>query len=113
MQRTRVISAACSTAGHSVARFQRVRTLRRSMATVSPVGSAERNHKVVIVGGGSAGLSISHQLVRQGKFAAYEIAVVDPAQWHNYQPGWTLVGGGLKTKESLREPLDSLIDPNL
>lgn len=83
----------------------------RNFATVSPVlGHA---HKVVVVGGGSAGLAISHQLLRQGKFGQDDIAIVDPARWHHYQPGWTLVGGGLKTKESFRKPLGSLIDPKL
>ncbi|KAL3417441.1 Sulfide:quinone oxidoreductase/flavo-binding protein [Phlyctema vagabunda] len=91
---------------------QFIRTSRQ-FATVSPVTSHARNHKVVVVGGGSAGLAISHQLLRQGKFSQDDIAVVDPATWHHYQPGWTLVGGGLKTKESLRKPLSSLIDPKL
>jgi NADPH-dependent 2,4-dienoyl-CoA reductase/sulfur reductase-like enzyme len=85
----------------------------RKFATISPVTGHTRNHKIVVVGGGSAGLAISHQLLRQGKFSQNDIAVVDPATWHHYQPGWTLVGGGLKTKESLRKPLRSLIDPKL
>lgn len=86
--------------------------ITRSFATVSPVTNA-RAHKVVVIGGGSAGLSISHQLMRAGKFTQDDIAIVDPASWHHYQPGWTLVGGGLKTKESLREPLAGLIDSKI
>ncbi|KAK4136092.1 Sulfide:quinone oxidoreductase [Trichocladium antarcticum] len=78
----------------------------------SPVSPA-RNHKVVVVGGGAAGLTISHQLLRTGKFSQDDIAVVDPAEYHHYQPGWTLVGGGLKNKEELRRPLPSLLDPKL
>ena len=66
-----------------------------------------------MVGGGTAGLSISHMLLRRGKFVKDDIAVIDPATWHNYQPGWTLVGGGLRTKEELRQPLEGLIDPKL
>lgn len=58
-------------------------------------------------------MAISHQLLRSGRFSQDDIAIVDPAQWHHYQPGWTLVGGGLKTKEELRRPLDSLVDPKL
>lgn len=84
----------------------------RNFATASPVSTA-RNHKVLVVGGGSAGLSISHQLLRNGQFKKDDIAVIDPATWHHFQPGWTLVGGGLKNKEELRRPMDSLIDPNL
>ncbi|KAF1832418.1 FAD/NAD(P)-binding domain-containing protein [Decorospora gaudefroyi] len=80
----------------------------RSLATVSP---AARNHKIVVVGGGSAGIALSHQLLRHGKFSQDDIAIIDPAQWHHYQPGWTLVGGGLKKKEQLRRPLKGLMNP--
>ncbi|OJJ29787.1 hypothetical protein ASPWEDRAFT_33019 [Aspergillus wentii DTO 134E9] len=85
----------------------------RTLATAAPVGSAAQNHKVVVIGGGTAGLAVSHQLLRSGKFVQDDIAVVDPSEFHNYQPGWTLVGGGLKNKEDLRRPLNSLIDPKL
>lgn len=106
-----VMQAAC-TARHSVITARTIQTTR-SMATASPVSCIARNHKVVVIGGGAAGLAISHQLLRQGKFVQNDIAIVDPATWHHYQPGWTLVGGGLKTKEDLRKPLSSLIDPKL
>ncbi|KAK2051192.1 Sulfide:quinone oxidoreductase/flavo-binding protein [Colletotrichum caudatum] len=84
---------------------------RQAFATVTPVTSVARNHKVVVIGGGTAGLAISHQLLRTGRFSQDSIAIVDPSTWHHYQPGWTLVGGGLKSKQELRRPLDSLIDP--
>lgn len=96
---------------------QRSRVMRpafqmaRGLATVSPVNNVARSHKVVIIGGGSAGIALSHQLLRKGNFNQDDIAIVDPAKWHHYQPGWTLVGGGLKNKEELRRPLDSLMNP--
>ena len=68
---------------------------------------------MVIVGGGTAGLAIAHQLLRSGEFSHNGIAIADPSQWHDYQPGWTLVGGGLKTRDELRRPLSDLIDPKL
>lgn len=86
----------------------------RSLSTnVRDLGSMSRSHKVVVIGAGSAGLDISHQLLRSGKFNQDDIAVIDPAIWHHYQPGWTLVGGGLRSKEELRRPLNSLLDPKL
>lgn len=83
----------------------------RGYAKPSHVSSINRQHRVVVVGAGSAGLSISHQLLRSGKFAENDIAIIDPSTDHDYQPGWTLVGGGLKNKGELRKPLDGLIDP--
>ncbi|KAL4817419.1 hypothetical protein BDW67DRAFT_159454 [Aspergillus spinulosporus] len=92
-----------------------------SMASLSPspspspcpANSATHSHRVVVVGAGTAGLTISHQLLRSKQFSQDEIAVVDPAAWHHYQPGWTLVGGGLKAKDRLRRPLQDLINPRL
>jgi NADPH-dependent 2,4-dienoyl-CoA reductase/sulfur reductase-like enzyme len=107
----RVTLAAC-VAGRSAVNGQPVQAVQ-TFATVSPVSIAARNHKVIVVGGGSAGLSISHQLLRSGKFTQDDIAIIDPSTWHHYQPGWTLVGGGLKTKEELRRPLRDLIASKL
>lgn len=52
-----------------------------------------KNHyQIVIVGGGNAGISIASQLLR--KDATLDIAIIDGAKKHYYQPAWTLVGGG-------------------
>ena len=48
------------------------------------------HHKVLIVGGGTAGISVAARLRK----AVDDIAIVDPAEKHYYQPLWTLVGGG-------------------
>lgn len=52
----------------------------------------QHRHQVVIIGGGNAGLSVAAQLLRKDR--KLDIAVVDPAEHHYYQPAWTLVGGG-------------------
>ncbi|KAJ4345351.1 uncharacterized protein N0V89_011481 [Didymosphaeria variabile] len=85
----------------------------RGLATVAPATTTSRNHKIVVVGSGSAGIAVSHQLLNRGRFAKDDIAIVDPATWHDYQPGWTLVGGGLKSKSDLRRPIHGLIEPRL
>lgn len=84
-----------------------------SARTLATVSSASSSHKVVVVGGGAGGLSVSHQLLRSGKYTQDDIAVVDPAAFHHYQPGWTLVGGGLKNKEDLKMSLPELVDSKL
>jgi sulfide:quinone oxidoreductase len=49
------------------------------------------HHEVLIVGGGSAGLTVAARLRRAG---VTRIAVLDPSESHYYQPLWTLVGAG-------------------
>lgn len=66
---------------------------------------------MLVVGGGAAGQAISHQLLRSGVFPSQrDIAIIDPKTTHDYQPGWTLVGAGLKDKESLRRPMSELVE---
>ncbi|KAI2475162.1 Sulfide quinone reductase [Pyrenophora tritici-repentis] len=88
-------------------------TASRHLATVLPAITTTKSHKVVVVGSGSAGIAVSHQLLRKGIFSKNDIAIVDPATWHHYQPGWTLVGGGLKSKECFKRPIHELIGPKL
>lgn len=55
------------------------------------------HHQIVIVGGGSAGLTVASSL--KTKNPALDIAIIDPAEKHYYQPLWTLVGAGIFPKE--------------
>jgi len=76
--------------------------------------SAKAHHKVVVVGGGSGGLNAANQVYNKYKSEGKklnegDIAVVDGSEFHHYQPGWTLVGAGLKEKHDLRRRLTSLI----
>ena len=50
------------------------------------------HHQILIIGGGNAGISTAAQLLRKNR--SLDIAIVDPADKHYYQPAWTLVGGG-------------------
>lgn len=52
------------------------------------------HHKIVVIGGGTAGITVAARLRRAGET---DIAVIDPASEHYYQPLWTLVGGGRAT----------------
>ncbi|HND88426.1 MAG TPA: FAD/NAD(P)-binding oxidoreductase, partial [Saprospiraceae bacterium] len=52
-----------------------------------------RHHQILIIGGGNAGISVAAQLLRQN--SKLDIAIVDPADKHYYQPAWTLVGSGV------------------
>lgn len=65
-----------------------------------------RHHEVVIVGGGTAGISVAARLRRAG---VRDIALVEPAEHHYYQPLWTLVGGGLASATETVRPERKLI----
>lgn len=54
-------------------------------------GSVSKN-SVVIVGGGAGGLSVASCLLNH--VASLDVTVVEPSEFHYYQPAWTLVGGG-------------------
>jgi len=50
-------------------------------------------HKVVIIGGGAAGIATAASMLRRRP--GLDIAIVEPSDTHAYQPGWTMVGGGV------------------
>jgi len=64
---------------------------RSASSTMRPA-STRQHHRVVIVGGGQAGISVAARLRRAG---IDDVAIVEPSPLHCYQPLWTLVGGGL------------------
>ncbi len=69
-------------------------------------------YSVVIVGGGAGGISVAARLKRMSN--NLDIVVVDPSEFHYYQPAWTLVGGGqfdiAKTRRSMRDCLPAGVE---
>ncbi|MFO0905447.1 MAG: FAD/NAD(P)-binding oxidoreductase [Pirellulales bacterium] len=55
------------------------------------------HYRVLVVGGGTAGISVAARLRRH--LGRHEMAIVEPSEHHYYQPLWTLVGGGVFKKE--------------
>ncbi len=58
--------------------------------------AVSQHHRVVIVGGGSAGISVAARLAKK----LDDVAVIEPSENHYYQPLWTLVGGGCAKRET-------------
>jgi sulfide:quinone oxidoreductase len=63
-------------------------------------------HDVVIIGGGSAGVTIAARLHRAG---VEGLAVIEPSATHYYQPLWTIVGGGLADVRRSARPEASVL----
>ena len=53
--------------------------------------------RIVIVGGGSAGITVAARLRKA--LPAAKLTIIEPASKHYYQPLWTLVGAGVVTKQ--------------
>lgn len=61
------------------------------------------HHQVVIVGGGTGGITVAARLTR-GWFNRTDVAVIEPNDQHYYQPLWTLVGAGAARREQSMKP---------
>lgn len=97
------ILAATSTAGYDLSGVVR----RIANGGRTPVARPDATHDVVIVGAGAAGISVAASLL--SRKPGLDIAIIDPADMHYYQPGWTLVGAGVFTADQTAKDLASLI----
>lgn len=64
-------------------------------------------HKILIIGGGTAGIIVAAQLKRAD--SSLDIAILDPADNHFYQPAWTLVGANTFDYKKTLRPMRSVI----
>ena len=55
-------------------------------------GVLQHQKRIVVVGGGSAGISTAARLAPN---TGFDVKLIDSSKFHYYQPIWTLVGGGL------------------
>ncbi len=64
-------------------------------------------YSVVVVGAGAAGISVASSLLSREPHL--DIVIIDPADTHYYQPGWTMVGGGIFKPQVTARPMTSVI----
>jgi len=73
----------------------------------TPTDTGDAKFDVVIVGAGAGGIAVASSL--KARKPGLEIALIDPADIHYYQPGWTMVGGGVFEPEETAKTMGSLI----
>lgn len=61
---------------------------------------------VLIIGGGTAGIMTAAQLLKGKNF---KISILEPAEYHYYQPAWTLVGANAYNFNKTRKPMASIM----
>ncbi len=106
------VMATAAQAGYDLTAM-RARLISRSAAT--PTASSELiqkavsggMHDVVIVGGGTAGLSTASSMLRRKP--DLDILVIEPREAHYYQPGWTLVGAGIFDRKKTERSMASVM----
>lgn len=79
-------------------------------ATASAGGGEDhRSYRFAVCGAGAGGLAVGSALAR--RFGPGQLALIEPAEHHYYQPMWTMVGAGLKTLEQSRRPMAEVVPP--
>ena len=73
----------------------------------TPTDVVDATHEVVIIGGGAAGIAVAASL--KSRKPDLDIAIIEPADIHYYQPGWTMVGGGIFDPATTARTMGSLI----
>ncbi|QOQ76605.1 NAD(P)/FAD-dependent oxidoreductase [Pseudomonas poae] len=64
---------------------------------------------IVVIGGGSAGIGLLASLLKRDP--QLNITLIEPSEYHCYQPAWTLVGGGAYDVKKTRRPMADVL-PN-
>ncbi len=81
-----------------------LRQAARVEGVAAPLPSAHQTpYDVLIVGGGAAGCAAAASLLKRR--AGLSVAIVEPRDIHYYQPGWTLVGGGIFDRAQTERPM--------
>ena len=73
----------------------------------TPTDEADARFDVVIVGGGAAGIATAASL--KARKPGLSVAILDPADIHYYQPGWTMVGAGVFEPDTTARTMGALI----
>ncbi|WP_291867872.1 FAD/NAD(P)-binding oxidoreductase [Maribacter sp.] len=66
-----------------------------------------KHYKVLIIGGGTAGIMTAGQLLKKDR--TLNIGIIEPGDTHYYQPAWTLVGAGAYDFEKTARPMADIM----
>ncbi len=70
-------------------------------------GPAAAHYNILIIGAGAGGLSVASSILKRAPQA--QMAIIEPAEKHYYQPGWTLVGAGVFKPQQTERTMASLM----
>ncbi len=64
-------------------------------------------YDIVIIGGGSGGISLASSLLKRD--STLKIAIIESSDVHYYQPGWTMVGAGVFSQKQTVKKMASVM----
>jgi sulfide:quinone oxidoreductase len=65
------------------------------------------NHQILIIGGGTGGIMTAARLLKNDR--SLDVAIIEPANTHYYQPAWTLVGAGDYSFKKTAKPMKDVM----
>ena len=67
----------------------------------------KEHYGTLVIGGGTGGIMMASQVIRRG--LEKNIAIIEPADYHYYQPAFTLVGAGTYNLKDTKRPMSSVM----
>lgn len=105
------VHAYCRTGNRSQklysAAVDKAQEVKSNTGSASVTSLGKKHFDVLVIGGGSAGIAFAASLRKRKK--NIRIGIIEPSAEHFYQPGWTMVGGGVFSAESTRRNTADLI----
>jgi len=98
IEATATLIKAVESAGHSTDKLrERLQPDVADTPTTTASRSPKASYDVVIVGGGAGGIATASSILKRNP--KLNVAIIEPTEEHYYQPGWTMVGGGIFTPQ--------------
>jgi sulfide:quinone oxidoreductase len=81
--------------------MEKLRTVSGKSVEPKKARPYANHHQFLIIGGGSAGITVAAQL--QKKLSKPDVDIIEPSDVHYYQPMWTFNGAGVFHKEKSKK----------
>jgi sulfide:quinone oxidoreductase len=69
----------------------------------------KKHYKLVVLGGGTGGISTASRILSKKKALKEDVLIIEPDDYHYFQPAWPLVGSGAEKLDSTRKPMKKVI----
>lgn len=65
--------------------------------------------RLIVLGGGAGGISTASRILSKKKDLKNEVLIIEPGDYHFFQPGWPLVGSGEVNLEATKKETEKVI----